>query len=213
MFSVSWFFQGQAVQNNTVLQFNMYDTLSLTCKSTMDLWYYIPEEYAPGAPEGVNLELLIRPTFAITRGSSPPSDMYFDLNTSANYFLSVDDPITLIYSDWQGLQTGFENFIVLPGFQSFYTTEFFRYVNVGVLRPQDSGTYHCSASLIPDEMMTLDSEDYFEYPTWIFEGRTTSGGVTIMVNTKQDQARSIRAKSANLLTYTVALLGASKILF
>ena len=209
-FSVSWYFRGQAVQNNTVLQFNMYDTLNLVCKSVLVIDY----EFINSLPIPAYLPWgFFRPWFVITKGASPPSEIGLTENSVDYMSLGVDNPGTLIYSDYNGLQPGFENFVVIVGHQTPYTTQYYRYVNVGVLRPDDSGTYHCSATIYYDYDLTgEEDEDVPELPGSELN-YPTSGGLTIMVNTKQGQAHSSRAKSANLLTYSAILLGASKLLF
>ena len=110
---------------------------------------------------------------------------------------------TLIYSDETGPQAGYENVIVItPGGSQFFAsyawaTYFFRLVNIATLRPTDSGTYHCSG-MFQDG---LASNSFL-----------SSGGLTITVNTKPGQAGSSRAYQNNILTYSAALLGASKLL-
>ena len=181
MSGASWIFQGKATTNNSALTFNLYDTLNLIC-------------YAYGAPGYAYSKLI----FIISKGTIPTNATY----TPATTTLTVNNVGTLIYSDIDGLQSGYENFIIFstPYLYSTLTNTFdydLRYVNVGTLKTTDSATYHCSAhfydSAAPEFM--------------------TSGGLTITVNTKSGQAHSSRAQVNSMLTYSAAIIGASKLLF
>ena len=172
---VSWIFRGTAQQNNTVLTFNMYDTLNLICRAN-------------------GLAISNQLIFIVSKGTIPTTATF----DTASATLSVSNMGTLIFSDVDGLQAGFENFVI-------YTDAYispvasnllyqYRYVNVGVLRTEDSATYHCSAY-------------YYHASTPAFK---TSGGLTVVVNTRSDQARSTKNGINSFLAYSAAILGASK---
>ena len=117
--------------------------------------------------------------------------------------LTVSDPGTMVWNDFDGIQAGFENFLVIPDGLSYANygdnaQYAFRNVHVGTLRTTDSGTYHCSVC----------------YGSGKTEGKLgTSGALTIMVNTKEGQAHSIRSKVSSILTYSAVIIGASKFIF
>ena len=136
-------------------------------------------------------------TFAIHKGTAPTGMSYTKPQ------LTITGGGTLVYSDVTGLESGFENIlIVTSGGSTYYNggaVYWFRQMSIGVLMQADAGTYHCSG-------MYYDggpTSGYF----------MSSGGLTIVVNTKPGQARSPRAHYNALLTYTSALLGGSKLLF
>ena len=174
---VSWVFRGTAQQNNSVLLFNMYDTLTLVCRAQ-----------ATGFITNV--------MFAIHKGKAPT-----DITgaSSAPLTLSYPNGGTLVYSDLNGIESGFENFVISmnPVNRATYTYGMyaFRYVNVGTLMPADSGTYHCSGKIPGDALMM------------------GSGALTITVNTKVGQARSSTTQFSHFMIYSAALMGATKFLF
>ena len=161
----------------------MLDTLSLICRGI--------------GSAGPSTDI----TFIITKGSQPPT-LATITNASPYASLTIANVPSLIYSDFDGLQQGYENIVVIPSAYNTYVGSLakyvYRYVTIGTLRPTDSGTYHCSAGIGPGGIA-----NYF----------ATSGGLTITVNTKPGQARSARVHVNNFLAYSTALLGASKLLF
>ena len=124
-------------------------------------------------------------------------------NTDLSANLVYSDAQTTIYDDFNGVYDGYENIIFLQkslvGEIAQY--DYKLYMNIGVLRPADAGTYFCSSALIPFQGGAQ---------TFAFGN---SGAVTIQVNTKPGQAHSSRANSQNFLTYSAMLLSASKLLF
>ena len=155
----------------------MYDTLSLVCRAK-----------AVGC--------LATVMFAIHKGNAP-SDMTIAETTPTT--LTFTNGGTLIYSDLDGVQAGYENFVIFMNAVNAVTYEAgeyaIRYVNVGTLMPADSGTYHCSGKIYTDILML------------------GSGGLTITVNTKEGQALSTQKQFSKLLTYSTALMSASKLFF
>ena len=139
----------------------------------------------------------------ISKGATPPELDY----TETNYYeLVIDNPGTLIYDDFEGIQPGFENFVVVPGTFSAAAASGndYRHVGIALLKPQDAGTYHCSGIAI-----------YYntEYGCFDDNWYSTSGGLTIVVNTKIGQAHSSIAKASQAMTYSALILSASKLLF
>ena len=50
----------------------------------------------------------------ITKSASPPTG--YDINEVSGVFeLTISDAGTLIYDDFEGVQPGFENFVIVPG--------------------------------------------------------------------------------------------------
>ena len=127
--------------------------------------------------------------------------------TYASSVAAIDlrDAGTVIYDDLTGIYAGFENIAIFSGdlVGSVLATTSTRYVNIGILKPGDAGTYFCSGSILQG-FGTPGS-----YPLYFF----ASGGINLMVNTKPGQAHSSFSKPQKLLTYSAMLLGASKLLF
>ena len=184
--SVSWIFRGQAQQNNTVLTFNMGDTLNLMCLGFYNSW-------------GYNFFMII------SKGDSPPSEISVDYPNEDVYELTISGDGTVIYDDFYGIYAGYENFVVVPGpFQAAYASgRDYRNVGVALLQPADAGTYHCTGRL----SYIYNNYIFYDY------GVIYSGGLTIMVNTKEGQAKSATTNANKLLTYTALIMGASKFLF
>ena len=134
---------------------------------------------------------------AITRGSKPPTAMNRVVGALGYTSTDVTNPGTLIYSDFLGRRPGFENFFFL--FSGIGKTSGY-YMYASVLRTSDAGTYHCSAYTY--NLVTTSIASMF-----------TSGGLNIVVNTKPGQSRSDRIHSSKFLSYSVALMGASKVLY
>ena len=155
----------------------MYDTLSLMCRA-----------------QAVRYVAWVM--FAVHKGNAP-TDMTIAEATPTSLTFANGGP--LIYSDLDGVQAGYENFVIFMNAVNGVINEAgeyaIRYVNVGTLMPADAGTYHCSAR--------INSDDYM----------MGSGALTITVNTKQGQARSSNTQFSQLLTYSAVLIGASKNLF
>ena len=137
-------------------------------------------------------------TFVIHKGQAPTG---MEVSLAGDFAITGGG--TLVYSDLTGPEAGFENIIITtPGGSPgvvMVAKYWFRQINVGILMQSDAGTYHCSVmhmtgGTIPGSFMS-------------------SGGLTIVVNTKPGQARSHRAHSNQILTYSAALLGASKLIF
>ena len=136
--------------------------------------------------------------FAFTKGTKPPSNMTTSYNSY--YTLNIENPGTLIYDDFNGIKSGYENIVVYDSNvdASYYSAKTIRYMNIATLKTTDAGTYHCSA-------MLSSSSSY--------SGFLTSGAVTIVVNTKAGQAHSTRAFENMFLTYSALVLSASKLFF
>ena len=124
------------------------------------------------------------------------------IDDSGDYnILTIDNPGTIIWDEMDGLRSGFENFVIYgdnPTDYTYYAQYTFRYISIGTLRTEDSGTYHCSACY----STCASADDY-----------GSSGALTIQVNTKSGQALSSRSQVNNILTYSAAIMGASKLLF
>lgn len=173
---VSWIYRGTAQQNNSALTFNLYDTLNLVCRASVD-------------------QTFNSVIFAVSKGSIPTT-----MTLSSAGALSIANVGTLIWSDVDGVKSGYENFNI---YGSTYNGQMhatfiydYRFVNVGTLKTTDSGTYHCSAAYITDNSATAVK---------------TSGGLTITVNTQSGQAHSSRTGVNHFLTYSAAILGATKL--
>ena len=182
---VSWVFQGTAQQNSSALTFNLYDTLNLICRTN-------------GA--GVSNNLI----YVISKGTTPTG---MALSTGV---LTVKNIGTLVYSDVDGIQKGYENFVIYSGaYNSAAGASLlydYRYVSVGTLKTTDSATYVCSVGSLADgDTVTDATTDVAIYQT--------SGGLTITVNTKSGQALSARTHVNSFLTYSAAIMGASKLFF
>lgn len=181
---MSWFVRGQAQENSTFLSFNRLDTLHLGCIA--ESWAY-------------NDTLL----FAITRGDSEPILSRTDSRQDFLY-LYIDEAEEVIYDDVHGVHEGFENFLVFrhQSEMTKWAAREMRYLNVGVLQPQDSGRYHCVAL----SNNVIDTE--YNTPTsW------NAGSLVIEVNNAGGLGRSSMRKANNLMTYSALLVGASKIMF
>ena len=176
---VSWIFRGTAQQNNSVLAFNLYDTLSLICRCDGD------------APKNGAV-------FAISKGTIPTSMTF----TATG--LTLSNVGSLIWTDVDGIQAGFENFIIIPeatvpsGPMMTNAKYAHRFLNVGTLGASDAGTYHCSVAYL----------NSIGSPVSNF---VNSGGLTVVVNTKSDQAGSTATRVNRFLAYSTAVLGASKL--
>ena len=128
--------------------------------------------------------------------------------------LSIKNIGTLIYSDVDGIQKGYENFVVYTGAYNAVVSEDvavastllydYRYVNIGTLKTTDSATYVCSAGYLTSGG-TADYETAGSF--------ATSGALTITVNTKSGQALSARTHVNSFLTYSAAIMGASTLFF
>ena len=124
---VSWIFRGIAQQNNSVLAFNLYDTLSLICRCDGD------------APKNGAV-------FAISKGTIPTSMTF----TATG--LTLSNVGSLIWTDVDGIQAGFENFIIIPeatvnaGPMMSVAKYARRFLNVATLNTADAGTLFCSLS-------------------------------------------------------------------
>ena len=186
---VSWFFRSKALENNASLTFNMGDTLNMNCKLTYSDYY-----------SGYDL-------FAITKSSKAPSGLTPSYSASANMMvLNVPDANTLIYSDIDGVQGGYENFEIFRITAGDYSTNVFRAMNIGYLRPTDSGTYYCTA-MFYTRSGTAGSYSLLSDTS----ENLTSGAVRIVVNTKPGQAHSAENKSSRLLIYSAVILSALKL--
>ena len=176
--TVSWIYRGNAQLNNTALSFNQDDTLSLSCRAQSDS----SSSFA----------------FSITRGSKPPSGVTYGSTPGPTFTVTYSDGGAIIYDDVQGIQAGYENFVVtrFQGQISALAGNEYLRIGVAALRQADAGTYHCSAIVFPTT-------------TTIY----TSGGLTINVYTKQGQAHSSKTSVNKLMTYSAMMLGASKLLF
>ena len=141
--------------------------------------------------------------------------------------ISLSDQGTLIYSDYEGALAGYENFVVYSGAYSKYRPNYFRHVSVPILMQADAGTYHCSVyefSAGPSGKALVEPESRVArevHNTRLRRAADTisdnvlllSGGLTIVVNTKSDQALSTRAQSTQITAYSLAIMTASKLLF
>ena len=131
---VSWIYQGTAQQNNSALTFNLYDTLNLICRAT-------------GASIGNSL------IYVVSKGTIPTG-----MTLSSAGALTVKNIGTLIYSDVDGIQKGYENFVIYTGGCNIAVSGTvqlgskliydYRYVSVGALKTTDSASYICSAAYI-----------------------------------------------------------------
>ena len=120
--------------------------------------------------------------------------------------MTLSDAGTLIFDDFEGIQPGFENFVIVPSSygSAVASGNDFRYIGVALLKTEDAGTYHCSG-------VPIYYDSYCNY----FDGDDgqTSGALTIVVNTKVGQAHSSIAKASQAMTYSALILSASKLLF
>lgn len=169
--------KGQVLSNNTALTFNMADTLNLVCfvKNLVD---YNDEFY-----------------IAITKGL--PATEYTWTEDAYTEKVAVSTAGTLIYDDFNGIQAGYENFVIFASYvEADYATDTTRrYINIYSLQTSDSGTYYCSS--------IYDGEYYIP---------SVSGALVITVNTKEGQAHSTRVKKADIMTYSALLFSSSKLL-
>ena len=141
--------------------------------------------------------------FAVSKGSIPTG-----MSISSGV-ITVKNVGTLIYTDLGGIQSGYENFVIYGSpyngqIQSALIYDF-RYVSVGTLKTADAGIYSCTVAYLGSSTAAVTDADTGSF--------ATSGRLTITVNTKSGQAHSSRAQVNRLVTYTAALMGASKLLF
>ena len=178
---VSWIHRGMAIVNNSVYKWNIYDTLNLICRA-----------YGSN-PAGAYL-------FAISKNSAPTA---MKVQSGSITYTGMASG-SLVWSDFDGVQMGFENFVVIgtnyisnPVVSSNLVYDR-RYINVAVLKTTDTGTYYCSVAAITSTSSTPVK---------------SSGALKITVSTKPKQAHSTRAHTNSYLTYSAAIMGAYKLIF
>jgi hypothetical protein len=182
--AVTWYIGSTAQANNTALSYNVGDSLTLFCKAT----------YQPTASTQGFLY------FAITKGSTPPALSQFSVtftNSIASFSISGT---TVIYDDFNGLGSGYENFVIFQSSSGggFNGNKFILTVGIPYLRTADAGTYFCSANTMSTSISSTTV--------------AISGALVVNVNTKTGQSSdSYRSKANSYLKYSAILLGASKI--
>ena len=123
--TVSWFYRGKALQSNTTLTLKKGEPLHLGCRF-------------------VQATQTHHHAFYITKGTLPPTKA-IGSTTSADYQkVELTNPGTLVYSDYDGIQAGFDSLLVIPTSFGTYGPNHFRYLSIGQLVQADAGTYHCS---------------------------------------------------------------------
>ena len=177
---ISWIYRGTELANNSVLTFNKGDSLNVVCATFV---------YTSG----------ITGLGALTKGSTPPSNIDIALTAIGYFQMSYTNPGTLIMSMTDGIAKGFENFSFM--FLGQASNQININILISQLRSEDSGTYHCGGIFFTLEAdLSITGKSY-----------KTSGALTLVVNTKAGQSRSSKDISSKFLTYSAAILGASKI--
>ena len=184
--TLSWYYRGTAQSNNTVLTFNKDDTFVVTCTFTTDVSY----------SDSI--------CFSVTKGSNSPT-ITPTIVSSTGVMSFTYSSGTLLYSDIYGIASGYEYIGFNVYGVSTYSSKLFLNMGFGLLTQADAGTYHCNTF-----MYSVSGSSAAGY-TLTTSTKNTSGGLTLVVNTKSGQAHSSTIKSSKILTYSTLILGASKI--
>ena len=82
--------------------------------------------------------------FYITKGAAAPTKAVGSKTNGDYQKVELTNAGTLVYSDYDGIQKDFDNFLIVPVSFGTYGPNHFRYLTISHITQSDAGTYHCS---------------------------------------------------------------------
>ena len=185
---VTWYWRGEPATNGTMLAVNVLSTLVLGClaKSLGDI-------SANNAP-----------AFVLSKGSPMSSYTNTPTATGTRGFGLRPSGGTIFYDSVNGHSAGYDHIIVTTSFvypRSSSTVPINAYLamHIPTLTALDSGTYYCTyiTGADPSTAASFGS----------------SGSFTLTLTTKAGSSANLSRSNNKVVLYSLALLGASKLVF
>ena len=202
---VSWYFRGSLILNATTLTLNTGSTLILGCRAV------VSATIGPGGNSGLGPVVVLHKNGALSAYTLQAATLS---GTVRGLSLTSVTAGTVIWDSSRGHQPGYDHFLATPTFSIALQTgadattvvqghpvNGFLQIYVQSLSTDDSGVYYCS--YIDGTALDATSAGNLGYGT--------SGTVIINMQTKTASLEN-SLKSSNYIQYSIALLGASKVL-